>query len=70
MGRAKLTPLLRPVPCRVKVAVLMPIRRPLLSSSAPPELPALMDASVCRPARSCQKQAVQPASMACQHRLS
>ena len=46
-GSAKLTPLLRPVPCLVKVAVLMPTRRALLSSKAPPELPALMEASVC-----------------------
>ena len=29
------------------MAVLTPIRRPLLSSSGPPELPGLIDASVC-----------------------
>jgi len=63
MGSAKLTPLLRPVPCRVNVAVLMPIRRPLLSSSAPPELPALMEASVCRPTQFIENMLVQPASM-------
>ena len=35
------------MPLREKVAVLMPTRRPPESSSAPPELPALMEASVC-----------------------
>ncbi len=36
------------VPVRVKVAVLIPITRAEESSSGPPELPALMAASVCR----------------------
>ena len=33
-------------PVREKIAVLMPIRFPLASTSAPPELPTLIDASV------------------------
>ena len=36
------------VPVLVKVAVLMPITRPEESSKGPPELPALIAASVCR----------------------
>ena len=36
------------VPVRVKVAVLIPITRAEESSSGPPELPALMAASICR----------------------
>jgi hypothetical protein len=35
------------VPALVKVAVLMPTRRPKESTSGPPLFPALMDASVC-----------------------
>ena len=35
------------VPCRVKVAVLMPTTRAAESSRGPPELPWLMAASVC-----------------------
>ena len=46
-GRAKLTPEERPVPARVKEAVLMPTSRPPESSSGPPLLPLLMAASVC-----------------------
>eukprot|EP00197_Chlamydomonas_leiostraca_P010663 CAMPEP_0202871298 /NCGR_PEP_ID=MMETSP1391-20130828/18314_1 /ASSEMBLY_ACC=CAM_ASM_000867 /TAXON_ID=1034604 /ORGANISM="Chlamydomonas leiostraca, Strain SAG 11-49" /LENGTH=52 /DNA_ID=CAMNT_0049552051 /DNA_START=315 /DNA_END=473 /DNA_ORIENTATION=- len=46
MGSAKLTPEPRPVPDRVKVAVLMPMTAPELSSSGPPLLPALTCASV------------------------
>jgi hypothetical protein len=33
-------------PEREKIAVLMPTRRPVRSTSAPPELPGLMAASV------------------------
>src|SRR5262249_28962790 len=40
----------KPMPCeppeREKIAVLTPTRRPLRSTSAPPELPGLMAASV------------------------
>ncbi len=36
------------VPVRVKVAVLIPTTRAEESNSGPPELPALMAASVCR----------------------
>lgn len=43
---AKLTPLLRPVPSRVKVEVFTPTRWPLESNSGPPEFPELMAASV------------------------
>ena len=41
---AKPTPWLPPE--RLKMAVLMPISRPSMSTSAPPELPGLMAASV------------------------
>ena len=43
MAQERLTEPLRP-----NVAVLMPTRRPPESSNAPPELPPLMGASVCR----------------------
>jgi hypothetical protein len=43
-GTAKPTPAL--VPVGLKMAEVMPITRPLLSSSGPPELPRLMAASV------------------------
>eukprot|EP00955_Chlamydomonas_euryale_P116247 366406-Chlamydomonas_euryale.AAC.10 len=53
-GNAKLTPLPRPVPDRVNVAVFSAtyaIKRRTMradeSSSGPPEFPALIDASVC-----------------------
>ena len=43
-GTAKPTP--DEVPVREKMAVLIPIRSPSMSTSAPPELPGLMAASV------------------------
>ncbi|MNR04181.1 hypothetical protein D3C85_1201190 [compost metagenome] len=43
-GTAKPTPVDDPV--REKMAVLMPIRSPSMSTRAPPELPGLMAASV------------------------
>ena len=43
-GTAKPTPAL--VPVGLKMAEVMPITRPLLSRSGPPELPGLMAASV------------------------
>ena len=46
-GSAKFTPLPRPEPCRVNVAVFIPTSRALESSNAPPEFPALIEASVC-----------------------
>ena len=48
--RTMLAGMAKPMPCeppeREKIAVLMPISRPLMSTSAPPELPGLMAASV------------------------
>jgi hypothetical protein len=48
--RTMLTGMAKPMPFdppeREKIAVLMPIRRPFMSTSAPPELPGLMAASV------------------------
>ena len=55
-GNAKFTPLPRPVPCRVNVAVLIPTSLALESNNAPPEFPALMDASVCVQAESVVRQ--------------
>jgi len=43
-GIARPIPILDPV-CEI-IAVLIPINRPLVSKSAPPELPLLMAASV------------------------
>ena len=43
-GIAKPMPMLPPV--RERMALLMPTSRPLRSTSAPPELPGLIDASV------------------------
>ena len=48
--RARLTGIANPMPMeppvREKIAVLTPMRLPALSTSAPPELPGLMAASV------------------------
>ena len=48
--RTMLAGMAKPMPCeppeREKIAVLMPTSRPLRSTSAPPELPGLMAASV------------------------
>ena len=48
--RTMLAGMAKPMPCeppeREKIAVLMPTRRPSRSTSAPPELPGLMAASV------------------------
>jgi len=40
-------PMPRLPPLREKMAVLIPTSKPLASTSAPPELPGLMAASVC-----------------------
>ena len=49
-SRARLTGMAKPMPWeppeRVKIAVLIPMRLPAASTSAPPELPGLMAASV------------------------
>ena len=45
-GMAKPTPWLPPE--WLRIAVLMPMSRPSMPTSAPPELPGLMAASVCR----------------------
>jgi hypothetical protein len=49
-ARTMLAGIAKPMPCeppeREKIAVLMPTRRPARSTSAPPELPGLMAASV------------------------
>jgi hypothetical protein len=48
--RTMFTGMAKPMPCeppeREKIAVLMPASRPLRSTSAPPELPGLIAASV------------------------
>ena len=48
--RTMLAGMAKPMPCeppeREKIAVLMPTSRPVRSTSAPPELPGLMAASV------------------------
>ena len=48
--RTILAGMAKPMPCeppeREKIAVLMPTSRPVRSTSAPPELPGLMAASV------------------------
>ena len=48
--RTMLAGMAKPMPCeppeREKIAVLIPISRPWISTSAPPELPGLMAASV------------------------
>src|SRR3954469_16848854 len=47
MGTANPMPMLPPVPDVVAMAVLTPGTQPWRSTSGPPELPGLMDASVC-----------------------
>ena len=46
MGTAKLMPLLRSKLLVTKLLVVMPIMRPALSTSGPPELPRVTQASV------------------------
>ena len=48
MGMAKPMPALR----SPRMAVLMPMSRPSMSRSGPPELPGLIEASVCRKSKS------------------
>ena len=48
IGIAKLIPWPPPSSPTWNAAVLIPIRLPLVSMSAPPELPALIAASVCK----------------------
>jgi hypothetical protein len=54
MGMAKPMPAFR----SPRMAVLMPTSRPSMSSSAPPELPGLIDASVCTKSKSIRSPAL------------